>query len=430
MSGGEDTAQDRARLAVASLDRDTRARVLATIARWFGDLDLAEDVTQEALAQALVAWAERGVPDVPEAWLKTTAKRKALDVVRRDRVLAEKVARLRIEEDRSPISRELRDPAALAELEVPDPVGHADDQLGLYFACAHPAVKPEDRISLTLRFVAGLTTAEVAHALLTPVSTMQQRMVRAKTRIRALGVSFAPPRPTELEQRLAGVLRVVYLLYSEGFARSGGETHVRDDLTAEAIRLARILRDLLPGHPETTGLLALLLLTEARRPARVAADGTPVPLAEQNRSAWDRAQITEGLRLAEAAASSGRRAGGYAIQAAIAAVHAEARSFVDTDWAQVSVLYRLLERVEPGPVVRLGAAVAAGRALGAATGLRRLEALAADPELARFRPFHIARAVTLSELGDADAAAAAYRDALALPGNSAEDAALAALAAL
>lgn len=441
-------AQDEVRRALAAIDRDARARILATLARRFGDLDLAEDMTQEALAQALITWPQTGVPELPEAWLKTTAKRKALDVVRRESVLAQKLARLRIEEERAPVAWGLGDPAAVAESGAGFSGGAGssgssgadavpDDRLSLFFACAHPVMSAEDRVALTLRFVGGLTTPEVAHALLVPVATMQQRIVRAKKRIRTLGVPFDSPPPAELPARLAGVQRVVYLMYAEGFARSTGDAHVRDDLTAEAIRLARVLVGLMGGggagaggggsaSAEATGLLALLLLTEARRPARVqGSEGHPVPLAEQDRGLWDRTLIAEGLALAEAAAGS-PGAGAYAIQAAIAAVHAEAESFAETDWDQIAVLYGLLEAHEPGPVVRLGRAVALGRARGPAVGLRLLDGLAEDPALARFRPFHIARAVTLEELEDYPGAAAAYRRALEIPGNDAEDRYLAA----
>lgn len=397
------------------MGRDERARILAILVRRFGDLDLAEDALQDALAEALTAWTVSGVPRVPEAWLVTTAKRKALDVVRRDGVLARKLAALHIQEQRAPVAEALRDPAdAMA-------VGDAlpDARLGLYFACAHPAVKPEDRVAMTLRFVAGLNVAEVAHALLVPLATMQQRIVRAKRRIRALGIPFEVPRRDELPERLAGVLRVVYLLYAEGFARSGGEEHIRDDLTAEAVELARLLRRLLPSA-ETTGLLSLLLLSEARRPARTDAEGRPVPLAQQDRSAWDAGLVREGIGLAEAAAG-GEGAGVYAIQAAIAALHAEAPSFEETDWPQIAVLYGMLERREPGPVVQVARAVAVGRAVGLDEGLRLLDDLANAPAVDRLRSFHVARAITLTELGRGPEAVEAYGRALSLPGNAAED---------
>ncbi|MFT3875314.1 MAG: sigma-70 family RNA polymerase sigma factor [Propioniciclava sp.] len=416
---------DETRRALAALDRDTRTRLLATLARRFGDLDLAEDALQDAIAQALVSWPASGVPDSVEAWLTTTAKRKALDAVRREGVLARKLARIRLREERAPAASASVDPAEQVFDEDGD---EFDDRLGLFFACAHPVLKPEDRIALTLRFLAGLTTAEVAHALLVPVPTMQQRIVRAKSRIRTLGVPFGVPRTADLPERLACVQRVIYLLYAEGFARSAGAEHVRDDLTAEAIRLARMLHALMPRVAEVTGLLALLVLTQARRPARTDAGGRPVSLAEQDRTCWDAAMIAEGLALAETAAAAGLDggAGVYAIQSAIAAVHAEAASFETTDWVQIAVLYGLLEAREPSPVVRLGRAVAWGRARGLADGLRLLDDLAVDPVLARFRPFHVARAVTLEELGDSAGAMRAYRRALELPGNEAEDGLLAA----
>ena len=411
-----------ARSAVAAIDRNAQARILATLARRFGDLDLAEDMLQEAFARALHSWPESGIPEVPEAWLHTTARRKALDVVRRENVLAQKLARLRIEEDRAASAVHLVDPV---EPVVWGPDAVPDDRLGLFFACAHPVLRTEDRVALTLRFVAGLTTPEVAHALLVPVTTMQQRLVRAKKRIRALGVPFEAPRPEDLAERLAGVQRVVYLLYAEGFARSTGSVHLREDLTTEALRLARVLHQLMPAAAEVTGLLGLLVLTEARRAARTTPEGRPVPLPEQDRTQWDRQLISEGITLAEQAAGA-TGAGPYAIQAAIAAVHAEAASYAKTDWDQIAVLYRMLEEREPGPVVQLGRAVALGRARGLEVGLRRLDELADEPALARFRPFHTARAVTLEQLGDPAGAAEAYRRALELPGNDAEDAYLAA----
>lgn len=401
------------RRAVSGIDRDVRARVLATLTRKFGDLDLAEDAVQDAIAQALTTWPRSGVPDSPEAWLTTTAKRKALDVVRRESVLADKLARLHAETERAPAPAGFADPADAPPPQLPD------ERLGMFFACTHPVLRTEDRIALTLRFVAGLTTAEVAHALLIGVPTAQQRIVRAKKRIGALGVPFTPPRDGDLPARLGGVLRVVYLMFSEGFARSSGDAHIRDDLTGEAITLARTLRSLLP-RAETTGLLALLLLTQARRPARLDGNGRPVPLGDQDRRLWDRSLTDEGIALAENAAAQ-TDAGPYTIQAAIAAVHAEAPTATETDWAQIAVLYRLLEAHDPGPVVRVGRAVAVGRAYGPARGIAMLDELRSDPQLDRFRPFHIARALTLSELGDDIGAADAYRRALDLPGNEAED---------
>ncbi|MFD5823702.1 RNA polymerase sigma factor [Nesterenkonia xinjiangensis] len=409
-------AEDAAHRVITGLGRDARARILSALARRFGDLDLAEDMMQEALLQALQVWPQAGIPDSPEAWLMTTARHRGIDALRRRSVLRQKLPRLRVEQERALVPQALDDPAAVVGDE--HDLIH-DDRLGLFFACAHPLLSPEDRIALTLRFLGGLSTTEVAHALLRPVPTMQQRIVRAKRRIRTLGIAFGVPRRDDLPERLAGVQRVIYLLYAEGFTRSEGTTHTREDLTAEAVRLARVLRELMPGSAETAGLLGLLLLTQARRPARTDDDGRPVPLAEQDRTRWDRQLIDEGITLTESAVAA-PGAGPYAIQAAIAAVHAEAAGWDTTDWAQIAVLYQLLQTHDDGPVVRLAGAVAHGRAHGMDAGLRRLDALAAEPALDRFRPFHIARALTLQELGEPHDAAAAYRRALELPGNEAE----------
>lgn len=409
---------DEVHRTLETLHHDARTRILAVLARWFRDLDLAEDLLQEAFAQALRTWPETGVPEVAEAWLITAAKRKGIDAVRRRHVLEQKLPRLRIQEERARAPELFADPAESLAEDEQGPV--KDERLGLFFACCHPLLSAEDRIALTLRFLAGLTSSEVAHALLVPVPTMQQRIVRAKKRIRTLGISFGPPRSVDVSARLAGVQRVIYLLFTEGFARTTGRDHIRDDLTVEAIRLARLLRELMPGSAETAGLLGLLLLHESRREARTDDQGGPIPLADQDRERWDRSLMKEGTSLAEAAAAA-PGAGSYVIQAAIAAVHAEAEDFEATDWAQIAVLYRMLESYEPGPVVRLGRAVAMGRAHGAETGLRELDKLTADPALGRFRPFHIARAMTFEELGQHQEAAAAYRRALELPGNDAEE---------
>lgn len=408
------SSREAARAALACIDRDTRTKIVATLARRFRDLDLAEDALQDATAQALRTWPETGVPRAPAAWLTTAAANRALDAIRHDAVLARKLASVAADAERR------AGPADPADI-VADDSGIPDDRLGLFFACAHPALAPEDRIALTLRFVGGLSTADVAQALLVPVTAMQQRIVRAKKRIRSLGIRFTIPRREDLPERTAGVQRVISLMYAEGFARSSGDVHIRDDLTTEAIRLARVLRELTPGSAESTGLVALLLLTEARRPARADAEGRPVPLAQQDRTRWRADLIAEGAALAERAAAA-PGSGSCAIQAAIAAVHAEAEAFAETDWRQIAVLYRMLAAYEPGPVVRLGEVVARGRAAGPEQGIRLLDALAGDSALDRLRAFHVARGVTLDELGDDRAAAAAYRRALELPGNDAEGA--------
>lgn len=269
MSRLPDAATEAAvRSAVESLGAAGRARVLGAVARHLSDLDLAEEMVQEALVQALRTWERTGIPRSPEAWLITVAKRRGIDALRSDQARLRMIPRLEAQQNREPPGEGVGDPSD--QVAAPD-VSIPDDRLGLFFACAHPALTPEEQIALTLRFLAGLSTAEVAHGLLAPVPTMQQRIVRAKRRIRTMGISFDVPPRALLPQRLAGVQRVVYLLFAEGFARSTGQEHVRDDLTADAIRLARVLAELMPGSAEVTGLLALLLLTQARRPA----DGPP-----------------------------------------------------------------------------------------------------------------------------------------------------------
>jgi RNA polymerase sigma-70 factor (ECF subfamily) len=403
---------------LAAVNRESRARLLASLAFRFRDLDLAEDSLQEALARAMRVWSEEGIPRSPEAWLTTVAARAAIDTLRKEQRLASRIPLLGAELEREAAAGESLDPATTPEQDPSDAL--TDDQLGLLFACAHPALNIEDRVALTLRFVAGLTTTEVAQALLLPVTTLQQRITRAKLRIRKLGISFEVPTGSLMEERLPAVRKVITLLYAEGFARSTGVQHVHDDLTSEAVRLAGLLQAIGPRSAENIGLLALLQLSEARRPARTDSAGRPIPLAEQNRALWDRELIASGLKLAEEAASlPGARS--YAVQGAIAAVHAEAPSFEQTDWRQIVVLYRLLEAHEPGPIVKLGGAIAAGRASGPDIGLRLLEELGTDPRLVAHRSYHIARAVTLEELGDREAAAEAYRRALGIPGNDAEN---------
>ncbi|GAA4928019.1 RNA polymerase sigma factor [Nesterenkonia rhizosphaerae] len=359
-----ETSQDTVRSALESISVEGRSRILASLARRFSDLDLAEEMLQEAMVQALRTWGRDGVPVVPEAWLTTVAARRGMDMLRQDQARARMIPRLGVLQEREPAAATELDPAQVLD----DEPAVTDERLGLFFACAHPLLKPEEQVALTLRFLAGLSTAEVAHGLLVPVATMQQRIVRAKRRIRSLGISFEIPTRQMLPERLGAVQRVVYLLFAEGFARSAGGSHIQDDLTEEAVRLARLLRALMPGSAEATGLLGLLLLTQARRPARTDTTGRPVPLADQDRSLWDLKLLSEGLELAERAARA-PGAGRYAIQAAIAAVHAEAADLSSTDWPQIVVLYRMLESYEPTPVVWLGRAVAIGRARGLDEGL-------------------------------------------------------------
>ncbi|WP_349827025.1 RNA polymerase sigma factor [Brevibacterium litoralis] len=405
-----DTAPEDSAQALAGITREDRGRVLAALARRFGDLDLAEDVTQDAMARALEVWPRTGVPDSPVAWLMTTARRRALDLLRRESTLAQKLARLHVEQEPERATRATD--SGLVD-RIPD------DRLALFYTCAHPALRPEERVALTLRFLAGLTTEQIAHAFFVPVATLQQRIVRAKKRIATMGIPFEPPRLADLPARTPLVLRVVAVLFTEGHTATTGDDHLRADLSTEAIRLARLLARMLPHDTEVRGLLALLLLTEARRHARTTADGTPVPLDRQDRTRWDAGLVHEGLVLAERAAGS-PGAGTWTIQASIAAVHAEAPCTSDTDWRQIVVLYDLLDRVDPGPLVALGRAVALGKATDLRRGLAALDALAADPALDRLRAFHVARAITLRDLGRTAQARQAFARARDLPGNAAE----------
>ncbi|GAA1528342.1 RNA polymerase sigma factor [Brevibacterium picturae] len=395
---------------------EDRGRLLAALARRFHDLDLAEDVVQEAMARALETWTVRGVPTNPQAWLMTTAKNRAFDIIRSDAVKARRLAGLRIESesgrgDHSDHADRLGEELSTADI--------GDERLGLFFTCSHPTLPEREKIALMLRFLAGLDTAEVAAAFLVDTTTMQQRIVRAKRRITTTGIPFDTPTSEQLQERLPGVLRVVYLIFTQGFTPTSGTSHSRTDLQEEAIALTRLLVGLLPTRTEARGLLSLLLLTRARAPARIDAGGAPVPLAKQDRSLWDSRLIAEGLGLALTGAGE-PEAGPYTVQAAIAALHAEAATYAATDWEQILVLYGILSRMEPSPVVALNRAVAIGKAKGPKEGLSALEELAPDPRLAGYRPFHIARAITLSESGMPDHAEAAFRDALDCPGNDAE----------
>ena len=411
-----DTAGTDAALVLTAIGREDHGRLLAALATKFHDLDLAEEALADAMVRAVESWPARGVPQRPQAWLMTTAKNRAIDLIRTDATRARSLARLRIEDETQPGDHEDhadRLGEALSSVDIPD------ERLGLFFTCAHPTLREGERIVLILRFLAGWTTAEVAAAFLVDTTAMQQRIVRAKKRITATGIPFGRPGPTELEERLPGVLRAVYLVFTQGFTASTGPSHARVNVQEEAIVLSRLLVRLLPESTEALGLLALLLLTRARAAARIAADGSPIPLSEQDRADWNSTLIAEGLGLARTAA--GRPgAGPYTVQAAIAALHAEAATYEDTDWAQILVLYRMLVRLDPSPVVALNLAVVRGRVDGPAAALTALDALASEPRLRRHRPFHIARAITLRELGrDADAEEA-FNEALECPGNDAE----------
>lgn len=372
-------------------------KAFATLVRLLGDLDRAEEALQDAFRAALERWPREGVPANPVAWLISAGRFQAIDRRRRER----RVAGLEPE-----LSAELAAPVAPEEPAV------ADDQLRLIFTCCHPALAEDARLALTLREVCGLTTEAIARAFLVPTPTLAQRIVRAKTKIRAAGIPFAVPEPEELPARLHSVLRVVYLLFNEGYTATAGNELSPVDLAAEAVRLARLLHGLLP-EPEVAGLLALVLLHESRRPARTDANGDLVPLDEQDRSLWDRAFASEGAQLAHAALASGRF-GVYALQAAISAVHSEAASAAATDWAQIVGLYDALARLQPTPIVALNRAVAIAMRDGPAAGLPLIEALLREPVLARYHLAHAAHADLCRRLARTKDAIASYRVALEL----------------
>ncbi|WP_166971056.1 RNA polymerase sigma factor [Brevibacterium atlanticum] len=401
---------------LSAIGEEDYGRLLAALVTRFRDFDLAEEALHDAVLRAVETWPGRGVPERPQAWLMATAKNRAIDLIRSDDVRTRHLARLRIEDE---LRSGDHDDHAERLGEEMDAADLPDERLGLFFTCSHPTLREDERIVLILRFLSGLTTAEVAAGFLIETATMQQRIVRAKQRILKTGIPFGRPAPAEVGDRLPGVLRVLYLIFTQGINATAGHAHTRVDLQHEAIRLTRLLVGYLPEHTEARGLLALLLLTRARETARVTPDGRPVPLAEQDRSLWDSRLIAEGTGLVDAAAGE-PGAGTFTIQAAIAALHADALRFADTDWEQILVLYRMLSDIDPSPVVALNTAIALGQVSGPKAALRALDELAGDPQLLRYRPFHIARAITLDELGRPAEAENAYAAGLECPGNDAE----------
>jgi len=379
-------------------------RVLATLIRLLGDFDLAEEALHEAFVAAVEQWPVEGVPENPRAWLVSAGRFKAIDRLRR--------------RAKHEVALEEEDVASIAAPEAADTEGVEDDRLRLIFTCCHPALAPEAQVALTLREVCGLTTEEIARAHLVPAPTVAQRIVRAKAKIRDARIPYEVPGRGELEERLASVLRVIYLVFNEGYLASSGDSLTRHDLSGEALRLGRLLVELLP-EPEAVGLLALMLLHESRRAARASASGELILLADQDRSLWNRKQIEDAVRLVEGALAS-RRFGPYTIQAAIAAVHVEAPSAQATDWPQIAGLYDVLMEIEPSPVVELNRAVAIAMRDGPAAGVDLIDGILARGELADYHLAHAARADLCRRLGRAADARDSYRKALALAGQGPE----------
>jgi RNA polymerase sigma-70 factor (ECF subfamily) len=399
------------REAVARVVREEHAKALAVLARALGDIDRAEDALQDAYAAALARWPQDGTPDAPLAWILTTARNRAIDRLRRERTRrASEAAR----------AREVREravemiPDDIDETEIPD------ERLGLIFACCHPALARDAQVPLTLRLVAGLTVPEVARSLLLPPATVAQRLVRAKRKIRDAGIPLEVPPAERLPERLDVVLTVVSLVFTEGYVATAGPGLRRDDLAEEAIRLGAVLAELMPDEAEPAGLLALMTLHHARRAARAGEGGGLVLLGEQDRDLWDREAIARGVAGVERALRMRRPPGRFALQAAIAAVHAEAPSAAATDWPQILALYDELMRRSPSPVVALNRSVAVAEVHGPAAGLEVVDGLGADGSLAGYAPLHAARADMLRRLGRAGEAAAEYALAAALTENPAE----------
>ncbi|MFF0343172.1 RNA polymerase sigma factor [Kribbella sp. NPDC004875] len=390
--------------AITRAHHEEWARIVASLTKRFGDLDIAEEAAAEAFATAVTRWPDDGVPPNPGAWLTTTANRKAIDRIRREAKRDDKHKEARILSDDGP----------------PEPLGVIDDErLRLIFTCCHPALAMEARVALTLRMVGGLTVPEIARAFLVQESTVGQRITRAKAKIKATRIPYRVPAAEDLPRRVSGVLAVLFLVFNEGYLASGPDTDpVRHELTAEAIRLTRLIRTLMPANGEVAGLLALMLLTEARRTARVSASGELVTLTDQDRGAWDVVLIAEGHQLVRERLAAGVAPGRYQVLAAINAVHTSARDVRDTDWSQVVALYDQLVRIDPSPIVALNRWIAAAELDGPDVALAAVDRL--EDKLAGYHPYHATRAELLRRLGRSQQSRAAYDKAIELAENTAE----------
>jgi RNA polymerase sigma-70 factor (ECF subfamily) len=407
-------------IAIARAFREEGPAILATLIRQVGDFGLAEDALQDAFAAAVATWPRDGVPDRPGAWITTTARHRAIDRLRRERGMADRVERLAALARRDTAGA-AADP--LAEIDDADAGAIGDDRLRLIFTCCHPALALEARVALTVKSLGGLSTAELARAFLTTEAAMYQRLVRAKRKIAAAGIPYRIPPPELLPARTAGVCATIYLVFNEGYAAAEGDRLVRGELCSEAIRLGRLLANLVPDDPEVSGLLALMLLQDSRREARTDDGGAYVALDRQDRTQWDRGRIAEGTRALDDAIAL-RRPGPYQLQAAVAALHATAVSADATDWVEIAALYAELDRRAPSPVIRVNRAAALAFAGAPEAGLQLVAPLLDDPRLERYAPLHAAHAELLRRTGAPDAAADAYDRAIAATGNAVERAEL------
>ncbi len=400
-----------AKAAAERVFRQESGRILATLIRFSGSFDRAEEAMQEAFSAALTSWPEKGIPQNPAAWITAIANRKVIDQSRRERTRQEKQDSLRYQ---------TRTIAYSESGEADETFMHfPDDRLRLIFTCCHPALRPEAQVALTLKTLGGLTVAEIAKAFLISEPTVAQRIVRAKRKIQEAGIPYEVPSPDRLPERLASVQAVIYLIFNEGYIATAGDRLIRSDLCAEAIQLARVLCELLPHEPENMGLLALMLLHDSRRDARVNLSGELIPLEEQDRSLWHAGQIYEGLRLVESALRAGA-VGPYQLQAAIAGVHAEAKTARDTDWLQIAALYQELARRHPSAVVWLNHAVAVAMSEGLEHGLMLIDQLGDTAELKSYYLYHAARADILRRMQRRDEALEEYQRAIALTTNAVE----------